>query len=369
VAAREPKARDKVQCAECGNWFVSVANHVWHVHGVTADEYRELHDLPKANPLTGRDLSELRRELKKREHQENPEALERLLRAGFRGNPENLRVPKSPETLARVGRRHRERSAEWWQQKLAVIGCGTLDQAADWAAERNCGWDEVAQAIGVSPAHVRSTAKKQGLRIRRRVTENQARMLELAAQHPAGPGSLWRVTDPPELGRWLSTQRQVLASGRRHPVHDRLDDLDPDWHLSAQERRTECSTAGCLEAAVDVGLCHTHAERHRRSQRRARANAGVAMVTCLECGAVFRTIKAHLRQVHGMTAAEYQAKHDVDRDALVSPDVVARREERTANLWPQRLAAVGWASWQDAADWAVANDAGWPEIGAHLGGS
>lgn len=42
----------------------------------------------------------------------------------------------------------------------------------------------------------------------------------------------------------------------------------------------------------------------------------------------------------------------------------ARRAEEQAQ---QRLEAAGWASWQDAADWATAQNAGWAEVGARIG--
>jgi len=73
-------------------------------------------------------------------------------------------------------------------------------------------------------------------------------------------------------------------------------------------------------------------------------------VQCAECGRWFVSVANHVWRAHGVTAD--QAKHDLDQDALVSPE-----------------AAVGWSSWQDVADWAVANDAGWLEIGARLGAS
>lgn len=366
---RVPRAQDKVQCAECGRWFVSVANHVLRAHGMTADKYRVAHDLLKSNPLTGRDLQEWRQEIGARRMQD-PEQRDKLLSVGFRARPENIRVPRDPRTQSRVGRAHQERSARWWQDRLAAIGCETLQEAADWASERNLGWDEVAEAIGVSTAHLRATAKKHGVRAGRRVTQNQERMLQLAEQYVAEHGSLWWMPEQPDLGHWISVQRKVLASdGLRTTVHDRLDQIDPDWHLRRGEREPVCSHEECQAAAVTLGMCHRHAERVFRSQRRAAKNAGVELVTCLECGAVFRTLKAHLRQVHTMTSEAYRAKHQVGEEALDSPDVHTDRAAKTTSRWAERLASAGWSTWQDAADWAVANDAGWPEVGARMGAS
>ncbi|MFE7506924.1 MucR family transcriptional regulator [Promicromonospora sp. NPDC057488] len=364
-----PRAQDKVQCAECSRWFVSVANHVLPAHGITADEYRATHGLLKSDPLIGRDLQEWRQEIGAR-RMRDPEQRGLLLSVGFRARPENTRQPRDPHATQRVGRSHMERSARWWRDRLAVIGCETLDDASAWAAERNVGWAEVAQAIGVSPTHLRATAKKQGVRARRRITPHQQRMLDLVSQYVAEHGPLWWIPDQRDLGRWLSVQRRALASGRpRSTVHDRLDEIDPDWHLRHGEREPVCTREECESVAVTRGLCQRHSEQLFRSQRRAARNAGVDLVACQECGSVFRTLKAHLRQVHHMTTQEYQTKHRVGPSALDSPAVDAARAASTAQMWAERLGLAGWTSWQEAAHWAVSDDVGWPEVGARMGAS
>ncbi len=46
---------DKIQCLLCGEWFKSIGgNHLTTVHGITADEYREMYGLPWHRGLTGR---------------------------------------------------------------------------------------------------------------------------------------------------------------------------------------------------------------------------------------------------------------------------------------------------------------------------
>ncbi|GAA2223182.1 hypothetical protein GCM10010413_15190 [Promicromonospora sukumoe] len=336
---------------------------------MTADEYRAAHDLLKSDPLIGQDLLEWRRELGARRMRE-PEQRDKLLSVGFRARPENITGQRDPRTTRRVGRSHRERSAQWWCDRLAIIGCESLEEAVAWAAQRNVGWIEVAQAIGVSPAHLRATAKKQGVRARRRVTPHQERMLDLARQYVAEHGPLRWIPDQRDLGQWISAQRQTLADGRpRSAVHDRLDEIDPHWHLRHDEREPVCAHEECESVAVTRGLCHRHSEQLFRSQRRATQNADVDLVTCRECRAVFRTLKAHLRQVHHMSGDEYQTKHQVGPSALESPAVNDDRTARTAQIWAERLGRAGWTSWRQAAHWAVTNDVGWPEAGARMGAS
>ena len=365
---REPRAQDQVQCAECGRWFVSVANHVLGAHGMTADEYRAAHDLLRSTPLIGQDLQKWRKEIGARRMRDLDQRA-MLLSVGFRARPENTRQPRDPQTTQRVGRSHMERSARWWRERLAIIGCKTLEDAAAWAATRNVGWNEVAAAMGVSPTHLRATTKKQGVHARRRVTSHQERMLDLARQYVAEHGPLWWIPEQRDLGRWISVQRQALASGRpRSAAHDRLDEIDPDWHLRHGERELVCTHEDCESVAITRSLCQRHSEQLFRSQRRSTQNASVDLVTCRECGAVFRTLKAHLWQVHHMTSQEYQAKHAVGRAALDSP-AAADRAARTAQMWAERLERAGWTTWQEAAHWAVTNDVGWPEVGAQMGAS
>jgi predicted transcriptional regulator len=52
-------------------------------------------------------------------------------------------------------------------------------------------------------------------------------------------------------------------------------------------------------------------------------------VVCLECGKQFKTLKAHLRKVHGLTAKEYYQRFGLDRKKfpLVCKDYSAARSQ------------------------------------------
>jgi len=52
-------------------------------------------------------------------------------------------------------------------------------------------------------------------------------------------------------------------------------------------------------------------------------------VVCLECGKQFKTLKAHLRKVHGLTAKEYYQRFALDRKKfpLVCKDYSAARSQ------------------------------------------
>lgn len=49
---------DKIQCLECGRWFRAIGSHLVRVHGMTAREYRQRHDLPASYKLASESLRE-----------------------------------------------------------------------------------------------------------------------------------------------------------------------------------------------------------------------------------------------------------------------------------------------------------------------
>lgn len=45
--------REKIPCLECGKLLIFLPRHIWFVHGIRADEYREKWNIPKHIALTG----------------------------------------------------------------------------------------------------------------------------------------------------------------------------------------------------------------------------------------------------------------------------------------------------------------------------
>ncbi|MCP4688160.1 MAG: MucR family transcriptional regulator [Desulfobacterales bacterium] len=58
-------AGEKIQCLLCGKWYMQLHLHVIGIHGVTADEYRELYGLPWSRGLTGRIVSKKKKKISK----------------------------------------------------------------------------------------------------------------------------------------------------------------------------------------------------------------------------------------------------------------------------------------------------------------
>ncbi len=46
-------AGEKIQCLECGKWFLSLGTHMSRIHGMTANDYRDKFGLPRSTPLAG----------------------------------------------------------------------------------------------------------------------------------------------------------------------------------------------------------------------------------------------------------------------------------------------------------------------------
>ena len=44
---------EKIQCLECGKWFLSFSTHLPRMHGMSANDYRDKYDLPRSTPLAG----------------------------------------------------------------------------------------------------------------------------------------------------------------------------------------------------------------------------------------------------------------------------------------------------------------------------
>lgn len=58
---------EQIECLECGRWYSFLPPHLHRTHGMTADEYRERHNLPASAPLAGSTYREAHRAKIKRQ--------------------------------------------------------------------------------------------------------------------------------------------------------------------------------------------------------------------------------------------------------------------------------------------------------------
>ncbi|MFD2796489.1 MucR family transcriptional regulator [Promicromonospora vindobonensis] len=367
---------DRIECLECGRFFRSVARHVSWAHEMTADEYRDAHDLLRGDPLEAPSVTEARSERKKQELAEHPEALAKLLSIGFKPGHDIPRPEKRVQDRAVAHRR--TLSEADWMARLAQVGWSSWADAAVWAVENNQNWDGVAAHLGLAAGgHVRERAATEGVSIPARVTDKQWKMLGRCRIWADEHGSLYRVNDR-ATNNWLSNERVHLRGGYRSRVHDLLDEIDPHWDLPPARRPLPaCSGDGCSATALSVshGLCKTHYARHlaRRERDQQRAD-GVPLVQCLECGDHFRVLSVHLITVHALTVAQY-TERSRRRGALgpeveipsISPVVAERRRARSETYWQSRLSEAGWFTWQDAERWARENNVGWRQVAERVG--
>lgn len=379
---------DKVECLECGEWFRSVAAHVYPAHGVRAHEYRLQHNIAMSDPLSGADTTVRRKEAAYRRVESDPDLMARMWQqreeAGSRGGPVG-----SEARAAGMARRRRVVEAQW-EERLALQGWASWHAAAEWAIAENVGWAEVAELLGASERPVQERAQLAGApMLDRRITERQRQMLALAREQFARAGTLHRAR-PHELSDWLSHQRRLAARGVWRRVLAELEQIDPDWAVEAGQRTNPpCAVPGCETPREALGLCRIHYHRKLEKERRDAAIDPAEQVECLECGERFRSVGTHVRQAHGMSAAEYRTRHAIADDTSIDAAAVrAKRQHHTSTpeakervrqmqisrwggtaeeLWAQRFARAGWSNWEEAATWAMAHNKGWPEVAERLG--
>jgi predicted transcriptional regulator len=378
---------DTLECMECGRWFRSVANHVYVAHGLRSDEYRLRHDIAMSDPLSGADTTARRRESAYLRLESDPDLLARMRASagtGARGDH-----ARAEARAAAMGRRRRAVEAEW-EERLAQQGWTSWQDAADWAIDQNVGWAEVAALFAMSVTPVQVRAKLAGVPpLDRRITAVQDQMLALARDWFARSGTLFR-TRPRELSVWLSHQRRLAARGVRRRVHDELDRIDPDWELDpALRTNPPCVVPGCQTPHESRGLCRIHYHRKLEKERRDAVIDAAEQIECLECGERFRSVGTHVRQAHGLSAAEYRVRHGIaDTSAMNAAAVLAQRRQHSTTpeakeqlrqasiarwggtaeqLWAQRFERAGWSGWEDAVAWAMAHNKGWNEVADRLG--
>ena len=137
---------------------------------------------------------------------------------------------------------------------------------------------------------------------------------------------------------------------------------------------TLCSVASCDRAQVARGLCLLHYKRQRTGKplegpatrvgdpdgygTYGVLDRGDDGVLCHECGEWYRSLGAHSRLVHGMTAAEYRAAHGRPRrQPLVSRDT----SEAMSTAARGRIGSPGWQRLEAARDPQAAADSRQPD--------
>lgn len=96
-------AEGRLICHECGGAYLSLAAHVYLAHGLTADEYREVYELPRTTKLAAVSV----REQISRSSSE-PAALARLARVR---DPKAAADARTNDTFRAVSRTQRARNA------------------------------------------------------------------------------------------------------------------------------------------------------------------------------------------------------------------------------------------------------------------
>ncbi|NKY20702.1 hypothetical protein [Tsukamurella spumae] len=249
---------ERVQCHLCGLWMTSLAVHL-SFHGIDSAEYRRRAGLAHDVPITSR--------------------------ARF--------IARTPEQIEQE-----------WKPRVEPIGCTTMAEAAEWAAERGLGARGLARELSLTPnkveedfaaAGVAFISRSEQWRIRAELRSDPKDVLSVfqralvgeAEQLVQEDGSLVHASG--RLRTVLARWRAAAAAGRELAAFAFLDAADPGWRASPKER-------------VDRGEFD---------------NWGQAF--------------------------------------------------RTEAMWRERMERVGWLGWSDAVRWAAAEHGAFAEIAQRLG--
>ena len=146
----------RLQCLECGRFYLLLAPHLARAHNMTSDEYREAHRLPRTLALRAADLSERAREQGRTRYANRPD-IQAALAAGRRTYQDNNATEASRITARytmvvaarrRGGAGKREASRRRMAACAAALGFADID--AYFAAREGVPVTEMARELGVA---------------------------------------------------------------------------------------------------------------------------------------------------------------------------------------------------------------------------
>lgn len=376
---------DRLQCHECGDWFVALDQHVYAGHGLTADQYREDWDLPAGTRLRTPGLLNTNR----------ARALQRIDQAGKQDLPRFL--PGTFTEDGEVGAAYDKKAQRLWQVRLKEAGWSSWQDVVDWALRNDKTWRDVADRLGRTHQQTRDVGMAHGAVIPPR----WERMVAKAELHAAEHGTLLNVRG--ELSNWLVHLRNdgVSAQLPRRAIR-RIDQLDPDWRLDRSARRAAAerrgirthreisaferiqqrlTAAGFTDASDLIGWGITNhvgptevgaslgirgdtllsqlttgnpvdplaATRHLRTSVHGHLEDDGLRVQCHECGLWLASLGHHLRGHRDETGTPLTAASYRHRNGLPSTTKLSSRggaERGQTAMWRQRLADSGFASWE-----------------------
>jgi predicted transcriptional regulator len=86
-------------------------------------------------------------------------------------------------------------------------------------------------------------------------------------------------------------------------------------------------------ALADLGAPAPVAEEKPEPAVSVRSSVKPEAITCLNCGAKYKTLKKHLRADHGLSPADYRARWNLMADyPMVAPDYAAKRSEMAIKI-------------------------------------
>ncbi|TMR91640.1 MucR family transcriptional regulator [Nonomuraea basaltis] len=275
----QPESGGKLLCLECGLWFKQLGQHVVAKHGMSADDYRHIHELPRTFGLHSSTVKQTRAAAQRDRWENDPE-----LRA-------KLRPKRSREELA----------------QLSKIAWRESQHRAGVIAGRKGGKG------GGAHAHLALKASRE-----KRETERAARCRAAGFDSIEELFTAHAHTSSREIGELIG-----MSKGGVEKLRKRLGFAAPGrWAAGYVVKHPALQPAVPAEelTAIPYG---TQPTRNGH-------------ILCLECGRWFKTLDQHVSVMHGLTVADYRTRHGID------PHEARARELGYASLHDLLAATSGW---------------------------
>lgn len=399
---------ERLQCHECGEWYINLATHVRGAHDLDAVDYRAAWGLsPHVRMIGDRHRTTAR-----------AQALQRVAAVDgpFRGfAPVSVDSRSMPE--------FEEKARVLWTERLAAAGWQSWQDAMAWADEQGASWRMIGERIGVSGAFARQAALSEGIDVH--LPRVWDKMIEAATDHVAVHGSLLGATG--DLAEWVANARSDARRGIQGRAFGELDALDPGWRRPQADRLAQAraqgvtlrstkrmasdrfwktrlneagyadwnelliwatvNSAGLSEISTQLGFNAKGmfdvlaaaagaddpfaATAPFRSSRPGHLADDGSRVQCHDCGLWYGDLKQHVRRHVDSTGAKYtvhtyRQAHRLGVDTRLAP-VERLKKTVLRDVWSQRFADAGVESWEQLLVWAAQTHVGVDEIGTRVG--
>lgn len=97
-AQQKATQASQIQCLECGKWYRALPRHIRSTHGMSDDDYRIRHGIPKGTPLVCKEWSERASQVGKT----HPQVQEQVRKHAGKGPPKGFKTSATAKSQRRA---------------------------------------------------------------------------------------------------------------------------------------------------------------------------------------------------------------------------------------------------------------------------